>query len=154
MFYTLTIEIDRPRKDVVQLFDNTDNLKEWQPGLQSFEAISGDPGTEGAKSLMRYKMGRREIEMTETITKRNLPDEFHSSYEASGTLNIQKNYFTELDNNRTLWTSECEFRFSSLGLKIMAFFMPKAFKNQSYKFMLLFKQFAEKTLPAPSGNNA
>ncbi|MGB0177558.1 MAG: SRPBCC family protein [Owenweeksia sp.] len=153
MFYTLTIEIDRPRKEVVQLFDNPENLKEWQPGFQGLEHLSGEPGTEGAKSKILYKMGKRNIEMIETIVKHNLPDEFHGTFEAQGTLNIQKNYFTELDNNRTLWTSECEFQFSSFGLKLMAVLMPRAFKKQSYQFMLLFKQFAERTLPAPNDGN-
>ncbi|HAD98216.1 MAG TPA: SRPBCC family protein [Cryomorphaceae bacterium] len=148
MQYTLTIEINGPREEVVQLFCNPENRKEWQPGLQSYEPVSGDTGKEGAITRLSYQMGKRHMEMVETITTRNLPDEFHGTYEAHGTLNIQKNYFTELENNRTLWTSECEFRFSSFSMKLMGLLMPGAFKKQSYRYMVLFKQFAEREIPA------
>ncbi len=149
MQYTLSIEIDRPREEVVRVFDNPDNLKEWQPGLLNYEHMEGEPGTEGARARLEYQMGKRKFDMIETIITRKLPDEFHGTYEVSGTLNVQKNYFKVLDENRTLWTSESEFRFKSFGMKLMAFLMPKAFKKQSYQFMVLFKQFAEKVLPEP-----
>ena len=80
MKYELQITIELPRKRVIELFDNTDNLKKWQDGLQSFTPISGEVGKEGAKSKLEYKMGKREVEMIETITKRNLPEEFHGTY--------------------------------------------------------------------------
>ena len=91
MKYTAEVEINQPLKKVVELFDNPDNMKNWMEGLQSFETISGTPGQEGAKAKMHFKMGKREIEMIETITKRNLPEEFTGTYEAKGVFNIAKN---------------------------------------------------------------
>ena len=75
MKYTSEIEINSPIDKVIELFDNPDNMDKWMKGLQSFEPISGKPGQVGAKSRLKFKMGKREIEMIETITVRNLPDE-------------------------------------------------------------------------------
>ena len=67
MKYKLEIEIDLPRKKVIDLFDNPDNMRHWQEGFVSFEPLSGTPGQVGAKSRLKYIMGKRDIEMVETI---------------------------------------------------------------------------------------
>jgi hypothetical protein len=143
MKYTQSIHINLPRKRVIELFDNPENLAKWQPGLLKFEHISGEPGTTGAKARLLYKMGKRETEMIETVTLRELPEKFHGTYQARGVLNIQENYFEEVDENTTKWTSTSEFKFSNLPMKVMGWLMPGAFKKQSYTFMELFKTFAE-----------
>ena len=141
MKYTLNIEIKLPRDKVIELFDNPDNLKHWQPGFISYEHISGEAGQPGSKTHLRYKMGRREVEMIETITVRNLPDEFSGTYEAKGVWNQVKNTFTD-NNGTTTWTAENEFKFKGF-MKLMGALMPGAFKKQSFKYMKLFKEFAE-----------
>ena len=83
MKFTVKIKINLARNKVIELFDSTENLKKWQPGLLSFEHQSGTPGEVGAKSRLQYKTGKREIEMVETITVKNLPDEFSGIYEKS-----------------------------------------------------------------------
>jgi uncharacterized membrane protein len=142
MKYTTEIEIEKPIEKVIELFDNADNLKKWMEGLQSFEHISGTPGQPGAKSRLFFKIGKREVEMIETITVRNLPDEFSGTYEAKGVFNIVKNRFEELSDTKTKYITENEFQFKGF-MKIFAFLMPGAFKKQSYKYLELFKHFAE-----------
>jgi uncharacterized membrane protein len=143
MKYTSEIEINSPINKVIELFDNPDNMGKWMKGLQSFEPISGKPGQVGAKSRLKFKMGKREFEMIETITVRNLPDEFSGTYDAKGVFNIVKNRFISLPGNRTKYISEQEFRFSGF-MKIIGFFMPSAFKKQSMKYLSDFKNFVEK----------
>lgn len=143
MKYKQEIEIDKPIDQVIALFDNPDNMSKWMEGLQSFEPISGTPGQPGAKSKLKFKMGNREIEMIETITVRNLPDEFSGSYEAKGVFNIVKNKFIKISNNKTKYISECKFQFTGF-MKIIAFLMPNSFKKQSMKYLVDFKEFAEK----------
>jgi len=144
MKYTSEIEINRPVEKVIELFDNPDNLDKWMEGLQSFEHIGGTPGQPGAKSRLKFKMGKREIEMIETITVRNLPDEFSGTYEAKGVFNIVKNKFISLPDNRTKYVSEQEFHFKGF-MKIIAFLMPGVFKKQSMKYLSAFKNFVEKS---------
>ena len=92
---------------------------------------------------VEYEMGKRSLVMVETILKRNLPHEFHATYDARGVHNIQRNTFEELDGNHCRWISESEFQFSSLPMKLMGWLMPGAFKKQSLAYLRDFKNFAE-----------
>ncbi|MCL6275617.1 SRPBCC family protein [Muricauda sp. 2012CJ35-5] len=142
MKYTCEITIDLPRDKFIEKLDNPEHMKHWQRGLVGYEHLSDSPESEGAQMRLKYKMGKREFEMVETIIKRNLPEEFHTTYDTKGVHNIQKNYFQEV-NGKTQWTSESEFQFSGFGMKLMAFLMPGAFKKQSMKYLMDFKAFAE-----------
>ena len=143
MKFTVEITINLPRNRVITLFDSTENLYKWQPGLISFEHESGTAGEVGAKSRLEYKMGKREVKMVETITVRNFPDEFSAIYEAKGVWNEVKNYFHEVDENTTKWVSENEFRCSGF-MKLFALLLPGSFKKETMKYLKYFKEFAEK----------
>lgn len=142
MKYELDIKIDLPRNKVIELFDNPDNMKHWQDGFVSLEHLEGEAGKEGATSKLKYKMGKRDIEMIETIIKRDLPNEFSARYEAKGVRNEVYNKFKVIDKKNTLWESENVFKLKGF-MKIIAFLMPGTFKKQSYKYMVDFKKFAE-----------
>ena len=144
MKFTTEITVNVPRARFIELFDNPDNMKHWQPGLVSFEPVSGTPGQPGAKSRLRYAQGSREVEMIETITVRNLPDEFSGTYEGKGFLSVVKNYFSAPTPNTTRWVADNEFQMSGF-MKLMAWLMPGVFKKESQKLMDQFKAFAEKT---------
>lgn len=142
MKYTIEIEINKPINTVVELFDNADNMTKWMEGLQSFEPLSGTPGQPGAKSRLRFKIGKREFEMIETVSVRNLPDEFSGTYEANGMINIVKNRFVKLSDNKTRYITEHEFRVKGL-MNLIAFLLPGTFKKQSLKYVNAFKVFVE-----------
>ena len=142
MKYTNEIIIDLPRERVIKLFDSIDNLPKWQKGFQKYEHISGEPGKKGASAMLTYKMRNRIVEMIETITVSNFPNEFSAIYEAKGVWNEVKNHFTEMDKNTTKWTSTSEFKFSGF-MKIIGFLFPGSFKKESLKFLKCFKEFAE-----------
>ncbi len=142
MKYTNEIVINQPREKTLELFDNPDNMKYWQKGFVSFSPSEGPPGEEGSKAQLKYKMGKREVEMIETITCRNLPEELHGTYETKGVYNIQKNYFKE-EGDKTKWISETEFQFSGFMKLMSLLWGRKAFSKQSYTFMEDFKAFAE-----------
>jgi carbon monoxide dehydrogenase subunit G len=142
MKYAAEIEINKPIDKVIELFDNPDNMYKWMKGLQSFEHISGTAGQPGAKSRLKFKMGKKDIEMVETILVRNLPDEFTGTYEVKGVFNIVKNRFTKIDEHTTRYITEQEFQFKGL-MKFMALLMPGAFKKESMKHLVNFKNFAE-----------
>ncbi|QNJ96650.1 SRPBCC family protein [Constantimarinum furrinae] len=144
MKYTTEIIIDLPREEVITKLDNAENMKHWQKGLVNYEFLDGTPGQEGAKMKLEYQMGKRNVELIETIIKRNLPAEFHATYDTKGVHNIQLNYFHDIDGKSTKWVSESEFQFDSLGMKMMGWLMPGAFKKQSMKYAIDFKNFAEK----------
>lgn len=142
MKYSQSIEINLARDKVIELFDNPENMKHWQPGFISAQPLSGEIGQAGSKTLLKYRMGRRVVEMIETISVRNLPEEFSGTYEARGVWNEVNNFFHETAEGRTSWRAENEFRFKGF-MKLMAAIMPGAFRKQSFKYMKLFKEFAE-----------
>lgn len=142
MKYVTSIDLDLPRERVIELFDDPDNMAKWQQGLVSFEPISGEPGQPGAKSKLVYQMGKRRVEMIETITARDLPERFDGTYEAKGVFNVVKNRFTELGPETTRWESENEFRLSGV-MWLMGLVMGGAFRKQTLEYMQAFKRFAE-----------
>lgn len=147
MRYTVSIEINAPIDEVVRRFDNPDNLREWMPGLVSFEHMEGTPGEPGAKSKMVFQMGKRRIEMIETVTERNLPSRFAGTYEAKGVYNEVGNSFSAIDANTTIYSSDQYFDFKG-AMKIIGWLFPGAFKKQSLKYLQDFKQFVERDYKA------
>ena len=141
--YTVSVDIDLPRDRVIELFDDPDNLFKWQPGLKSFEHLSGEPGRPGAKSKLVYQQGPKRFELIETILTRNLPDEFHGSYEWPGGENTLHNRFKELGPLRTRWESTCTYRFERLSMKLMGLLFAKKFRAQNQAWLQNFKEFCE-----------
>lgn len=146
MKYLCEILIDQPREKVTELFGNPANMKFWQKGFKSLKLISGELGKTGAKSRLNYELGKRSLEMTETIIQNNLPEEFHATFETKGVFNNQRNYFTT-EGEKTRWVSHAEFQCSGF-IKVMAFFFGSGmFKKQSTQYMEDFKAFAEGNPP-------
>lgn len=143
MKYTEEIIIDSPREKVIALYDNPDYYPDWMAGLQKFEVLEGEANQPGSKSMYKFKMGKREMEMTETITKRDLPDEIERQYVSKGVLNIQKTRFEKVGENKTRLLTEDEFQFNGILMKLIAFLMPGTFKKQTRKYLADFKDFVE-----------
>lgn len=143
MNYLASVEIDLPIDKVVSLFKDPENYRYWMEGLLSLELKKGVAGEVGAETLFRFKMGKREMEMMETVEVSDLPDEYAVSYKAKGVSNTVVSKFSKLDGERTLYTTENEFQFTGF-MKVIAFLMPGSFKKQSQKYLNDFKDFAEK----------
>ena len=142
MNYRQEITINKSRKEVVEKFSNPKNMKHWQRGFVWMKHVNGELGDEGSQNLLKYNMGKREVEMTETIIKNNLPDAFSATYEAKGVYNYQKHKFSPTLEKHTLWSTDNEFQFSGF-MKVLGWFMPGAFRKQTRKYMEDFKAFVE-----------
>ena len=143
MKFKLELPIHKPRADVWKAFDNTENIKKWQPTLIKFEPVSGTPGQPGAISKLTYEEGGREFTLIEKITHCNEPSSFDGIYENNFTDNIVRNKFIERGQHQTLWVTETEFRFKTLIMKIMGPMMKKNFIARTQKDMERFKEMAE-----------
>ena len=142
MDFTQEITVNIPRNRFIELFDDPENLKHWQKGLLSFEAVSGTPGEPGATSRLTYKQGKGTMEMVETVTRRELPDAFDGTYDAKGVHNICKNEFHDVGGTATRWVAHNTFEFTGF-MKIVGLLFGSMFKKQSLKMMNEFKSFAE-----------
>ena len=143
MKYTKEVEIGLPVEEIIELLQNPENMKHWQPDLLGYELLDEKTGEAGSQMKLRFKMGTHEIEMIETVLEKNLPEELVLEYTTKGVYNVNRNSFVPISDGRTKWIQESEFQFQSLPMKIFGFFMPGAFKKQSQKYLDNFKEFAE-----------
>ncbi len=142
MKYEISIEINKPIEDVIRAFDNADNLKRWQPTLESVTFISGNPGEAGSETKLVYNEGKGKIELIEKITENRLPEYFAATYASKTTTTYNKNWFEAIEENKTLWTTHTEVIFNGF-LKYLAPLMKKHMKKTSEVFLTNFKIFAE-----------
>lgn len=146
MKFTCSVDINLPINRVVELFDNVDNLKHWQDGFISHENVSGPPGESGSISRFKYKSGKREINLTETIVINDLPVEFKALYEAKEMTNTMSNKFSSLTENSTHYSAEINYiKFNGFMIKLMATIFPGMFKKQVQKWLNHFKDFCERS---------
>lgn len=143
MKYSVSIDIHAPIAEVVKRFDNPDLMKEWMNGLVSFEHLSGEPGQPGARSKLLFQIGKRRIEMIETVLVRDLPGRFLGTYDANGVHNEVGNYFTAIDLNTTRYETTQLFEFKGF-MKVIGWLFPGAFKKQSMQYLKDFKAFVER----------
>jgi carbon monoxide dehydrogenase subunit G len=142
MKYTVNIDIDRPKDEVVSLFHNPEHYLKWMNGLQKHEIIKGEFGKVGTISKFQFKMGKREMIMEEEVLKSDLPNEHIVSYKAGKVCNEVCNRFEEISENQTRVYNDQAFQFKGF-MKLMGWFMPGAFKKQSMKYLVDFKNFVE-----------
>jgi hypothetical protein len=141
MKYSCELEIKLPRTRVIELFDNPDNLSKWQPGLLRFEPLSGTPGQPHAKSKLTYRQGKGEFVLIETITVRDLPEEFSGTYESKLGTSTVRNRFVE-SGTSTRWLLDTEFQGVGI-MKLLAPLMSGAIRKETLKMGKAFKIFAE-----------
>jgi hypothetical protein len=115
MKFDFILELNAPRPRVWCAFDNTSNLSKWQPGLVSFDHVSGSPGQVGSVSELRYREGGHDVKLVETVTIRREPEQMAGTYDSSHGRTVLNNHFAELSPDRTLWTVEAEVQLSGMA---------------------------------------
>lgn len=142
MTYTTEIIINKSRKEIIEVFENPDLLPDWQRGLKKSRLVRGNNGEVGSQRKLYITIEGQSIKMTETILKKNLPEEWHGKYTSKGMESIQKNYFEAIDKHQTKWTSYSEFKFSGFMLFVSKI-LPDIFKKRSLMVQRDFKAFVE-----------
>lgn len=137
-----SVEINKPMQEVLELFKNPDNRRHWMEGFVSSTLLSGTEGQPGAKSKLKFIIGKRKLEMIETLLVNKLPDEYTCSYEGNGVFNSVKCMIAEITDTKTDFCIVQEFQFKGF-MKVIGFLMPGAFRKQAIKSLEDFKRFAE-----------
>jgi len=145
--YTEEIEINSNIDTVITLFDNPYNMKEYMEGIESYTVLNGNIKEAGTTSelIVNYIEDdgvKHKIVMIEEIITNNLPKEKKVTYTANGVYNIVTNSFIRITDDKTKFINEQEFEFKGY-MKVMGFFMPSAFKEQSRVYLQNFKEFVE-----------
>jgi len=142
MHLTFEFLLERGRAAVWRAFDNPDNLKKWQPTLQSFEGISGTPGQPGAVSRLTYREGSRTVVLTETIAIRQEPEEFAGTYDSGMAANTVHNRFEEAGADRTRWIITADFQFQGIW-RALGFLFRGSIRKRMVEDLNRFKQLLE-----------
>lgn len=142
MQFELSVDIDASPAEVWRVFDNPANMPRWQPTLQSYERISGEPGWPGATSLLVYHEGGRHIEMTETIVARDEGRHLSGRYENAWAINEMACTFEALPDGGTRWRALVEFRFKG-WVKLLAPLLRGGVQKRLEDDMLRFKALVE-----------
>lgn len=143
MKYCTQVEIALPVEQVAELLHSPEDMYRWMKGLKHYESLQGEAGRVGSRNRLVLRAGKREMEMIETVTASDLPHAWTSRYETRGVVNIVTNRLEAVDENRTRYTAEQEFRFQQWVPRLMAWLLPGPFKKQSVKHMCDFKRYAE-----------
>jgi len=152
MKYTLTVEIAKSREKVLQLLEDPAHRPKWLRGLVSHELLKGAEGQVGTESRIVFQSGKKEMELTETITRREPKDlhdvppdravYFEREIVADGMWSAAREQLSESGPDSTLWVNENEFRFSGF-MRFFAPFLRRFFIKQSRQVLQDFKSFAE-----------
>ena len=145
--YTEEIEINANIDTVVALFDNPYNMQKYMDGIESYTVLSGNLREVGTKAeivatYIEKDVVKRRIVMIEEIITNNLPEEKKVTYTSDEVYNIVTNRIIKISDNKTKFINEQEFQFKGF-MKVMGFFMPNAFKQQSRIYLKNFKEFVE-----------
>jgi hypothetical protein len=142
MKYQTSINVELPRSRLLEILEDPEGWKSWQPGLISYEFLDEDHTIPGAGILLVYDMNGRKMQMRETLVERLVPESMTFIYEAKGVWNQVVNRFTEEDGKTTKWVQENEFRCRGF-MALLCALMPGSFKKETRKSLQLFKNYAE-----------
>ncbi|GAA0583642.1 SRPBCC family protein [Kribbella sandramycini] len=153
MKYTNSIEIALPQAQVAQLLADPAKVAHWLRDIVFHEALNGPYGQVGSTSRVVFQSGKRQMECTETITRRDPADvtaipagavvHFDREITAPGMTSVVRDRLTALTPESTRWESDSEFHFTTLPMRAMALLLPRMFRNQSQQHLEDFKAFAE-----------
>tara|TARA_R110002012_G_scaffold64308_4_gene169090 strand:- start:19739 stop:20197 length:459 start_codon:yes stop_codon:yes gene_type:complete len=143
MTFTTEIHIHLDLATFTDILVNAKNLKHWQLGLTDYDHIYGTPGKTGSKIRLHYTLDKKKFFLIQTVSKNELPQEFHIAYESNGLYSIQENHFKAISDSETLWTSKNEIIPTNFKMRMMLLIMPSTYKNQIKTYLKDFKNFAE-----------
>jgi uncharacterized protein YndB with AHSA1/START domain len=137
------VVINLPRERVLELIMDPLNFPKWQPGVKTFQLLSGQQGHPGAKAKVVIESHGLKLEMTETIVERRLPDLYALRYEGKGVKNSVENRFFEEGPSRTRWVMVNTLEVG-LMMKMAAPIINEIVGKQNHDSMKAFKAFAER----------
>jgi hypothetical protein len=144
MKFSGEVIINQPKELVAKLFVDPQFMGEYQDGFLRKELVSGETSKVNSVSKIYYQYGKRDMELTETITANKLPNTFEAFYHHEHMDNTMKCTFTSVDGATTKYEYEFEYvAVRGLMPKLMMKFFPSMFKKPAATRMKQFKEFVE-----------
>ncbi len=143
MRYSLSNIINKPLEVVVEKFKEPEGAKEWMPGLQTIEPISGEPLAVGSKTNFTFLHKNKEMKIEEIVLEQDLPNSVKFGYKSSMGYNEVEMRFRKISENETEQVNESYFELKGF-MSIMGFLFKGMFKKQTVTYMEGFKNYCEK----------
>lgn len=109
-----TVVIECPIETVWELFDDVDNMLEWQDELQSYEMVEGEPGEIGSVRSQKIKQMGVTQQLTATLLEREPPHHSAMHYEGAQAPFTAFDEFEDLGDGTTEWTSTLDVKLGML----------------------------------------
>ena len=147
LYYQEEIIIRSSIENVMELHENSSLLKNYMPGVISYEMISGESRTMGSIAEITLAFNTndavsRKITMKEEVVLSNLPNKKVIIYDTGAIKNKITYRFVNMGDNETKFFRKHEYEFNTY-MKITSFFTSKKIKRKSYKYLSSFKEFVE-----------
>ena len=136
------IVIDADQQSVWAAFDDPENIKAWQPTLESFAQKSGERGQPGSVAELVYDENGRKVRLVETITERREPHFMAGTYESGAGNALIVNYFEDAGDGRTRWVMYGNHAFKG-AFRLLGIFVAGSIRRRNEDLMNNFKLFAE-----------
>lgn len=143
LHFTIEVDIDRPRDEVIELM-HPDNMVHWAAGFIAMKHLSGPIWEEGSKYELHFKKGNVTYKVIETFVTRRLPDSFSCIFEEKSSVQISENWLEILSGDKTRWVSKQSLEGLNFFTSILMKCLPWVFKGHVKNSMLDFKDFVEK----------
>lgn len=138
MNYKVSLTIDESLDVVSSLYIDQEAMLIWEKGLKRIEDRELSLFQTGSSGVLVFGFNEQEMHMKVSVEKNELPKAIDLIYEVPGAWNLCKNTFLALNDKKTLWTMDVEFRFDQpMGLPL------EAFIKKTEDAMNMFKAFVE-----------
>lgn len=141
--YIAEVTLNKPIKEVFEVFNNSENIKNWVPEVKSFEVVNKNPGKTGSVYKIVIDNKGQEVTMTEKVMAYVPNEKVTLFFDAEGMLKRDDYIFKEKDGVTTI-TLNTSCQSDSYILACIFPYFKGTLQKQDQSYLNNFKAFAEK----------
>ena len=141
--YRAEVNVNKSIKVVFEIFNNSENIKNWVPEVKSFEIVNTNPGKTGSVYKIVIDNKGQEVTMTEKVMAYVPNEKVTLFFDAEGMLKRDDYIFKEKDGVTTI-TLNTSCQSDSYILACIFPYFKGTFQKQDQSYLNNFKAFAEK----------
>jgi uncharacterized protein YndB with AHSA1/START domain len=141
--YIAEVTVNKSIKEVFEVFNNSENIKNWVPEVKSFEVVNKNPGKTGSVYKIVIDNKGQEVAMTEKVMAYVPNEKVTLFFDAEGMLKRDDYIFKEKDGVTTI-TLNTSCQSDSYILACIFPYFKGTLQKQDQSYLNNFKAFAEK----------
>jgi uncharacterized membrane protein len=141
--YTASVTVNKPLKEVFQVFNDISKIKNWIPELKSLEVVEEKLGKTGSVYKMVVTNQGQEITMTEKVLAYVPNEKIVLFFDAENMLKRDEYVFVENESKTTI-TLQASCKSDSFIMACLFPYFKGVFKDQDQSYLNNFKAYIEK----------